>query len=168
MRRRPEIVIIAALTEHSRVIGKAGKLPWYISEDLKRFKRLTTGHPVLMGRKTFEAILLRNGKPLPERRNIVLSRSKSYPDLPQVETFPSIEAALAALRDEACVFVIGGEKVFEKMLLMADRLELTIVEDHYDGDAFFPEFEYLIGGRFRLTHRDECDGYRFESYELIK
>ena len=80
---RGEIIIIAAIAEKNRVIGKDGKLPWYISEDLKRFKRLTTGYPVLMGRKTFESIVERLGKPLPERRNIVLT-SKLFAHYPGV------------------------------------------------------------------------------------
>ncbi len=165
---KPEVVIIAALAEENRVIGKDGKLLWHISEDLKRFKRLTSGHAVIMGRNTFESILRRNGDPLPDRRNLVLTRTSAYPELANVETYGSLESALEACADESRVFVIGGEKVFERALLQADRLELTIVEDHYEGDAYFPEYEYLIGGRFQLKERDERDGYRFETYELVK
>lgn len=168
MSARPEIVIIAALAESNRVIGKNGALPWHISDDLKRFKRLTVGHTVLMGRKTFESILQRNGRPLADRRNLVLSSGASYPDHQDVEIFQSMESALATLDGAGEVFVIGGERVFAAALLKADRLELTIVEDDYGGDAFFPEYEYLIGGRFRLTERDEHDGFRFESYQLAK
>ncbi len=167
MSAKPEIIIIAALAERNRVIGKNGSLPWHISDDLKRFKRLTVGHTVLMGRKTFESILQRNGKPLPDRRNLVLTSGASYPEHPDVETFASLDTALAALDGTGEIFVIGGERVFAAALLHADRLELTIIEDNYDGDAFFPEYEYLIGGRFKLTERDERDGYRFESYELV-
>ena len=168
MRQSPKLILLAALAEKNRVIGKDGKLPWHISEDLKRFKRLTVGNPVLMGRKTFESILQRNGKPLPERKNIVLTTSRRYPDLPNVATYPSLDCAMNGLADEERVFIIGGEKVFAETLLLAHRLELTIVEDDYDGDAFFPDYEYLIGGRFRLVQRQERDGYRFESYELVE
>jgi len=161
---RPEIIIIAAIAEKNRVIGKDGKLPWHISEDLKRFKRLTTGYPVLMGRKTFESIVERLGKPLPERRNIVLT-SKSFADYPDVETYPAIESALAAISGEQKIFVIGGEGVFKETLEMADALELTIVEGDYEGDAFFPEYEQIIGSRFLLTVKEEKDGFRFETYK---
>ena len=160
----PEIIIIAAIAEKNRVIGKDGKLPWYISEDLKRFKRLTTGHPVLMGRKTFESIVERLGKPLPERRNIVLT-SKSFSQYPGVETYPSIESVLAAIKSEDKIFVIGGERVFKETLQIADTLELTIVEGDYEGDAFFPEYEEIIGSRFNLTAKEEKNGFRFETYK---
>ncbi len=168
MSHLPQLILIAALAEKNRVIGKDGKLPWHISEDLKRFKRLTLGNPVLMGRKTFESILQRNGKPLPDRKNIVLTSSRCYPHLPNVVTYPSLDRAMDGLADEERVFIIGGEKVFAETLLLANRLELTIVEDDYDGDAFFPEYEYLISGHFKLKERHERDGYRFESYELVE
>jgi len=161
---RPEIVLIAAIAEKNRVIGKDGKLPWYISQDLKRFKRLTIGHPVVMGRKTFESILQRLGKPLAERRNIVLTSNRSF-HYPEVETFGSIEAALEALSDEPMVFIIGGESVYEKTFRLADRLELTIVEGDYEGDAFFPAYQHLIGERFQLVDKEEREGYFFETYK---
>ena len=162
----PEIIILAAIAEKNRVIGKDGKLPWYISEDLKRFKRLTTGYPVLMGRMTFESIVERLGKPLPERRNIVLT-SESFAHYPDVETYPAIESALAAIKSEDKIFVIGGERVFKETLEMADALELTIVEGDYDGDAFFPEYEEIIESRFNLTAKEEKDGFRFETYKCV-
>ncbi len=160
----PEIIILAAIAEKNRVIGKDGKLPWYISEDLKRFKRLTTGHAVLMGRKTFESIVERLGKPLPERRNIVLT-SKSFAHYPEVETYPSIESALEAISSEKKIFVIGGERVFKETLQMADGLELTIVEGDYEGDAFFPEYEEIITKQFQIFYKEKKEGYRFESYK---
>ncbi|MFQ5707057.1 MAG: dihydrofolate reductase [bacterium] len=162
---RPEIVIIAAMAEKNRVIGKEGELPWHLSEDLRRFKQLTLGHAVLMGRKTFESIVRRLGKPLPDRRNLVLTRSKSFPKHPEVETFPSMAAALEAIADKPTVFVIGGETVFKETLELADRLELTLVAGDYQGDAFFPEYEPLIGKRFHLVAKEEREGYRFERYE---
>ena len=164
---RPEIVVIAAVAEKNRVIGKDNELPWYISEDLKRFKRLTIGHPVLMGRKTFESIVARLGKPLPHRRNVVLTKSKYRPAFPEVETYDSLEAALAALADEKRFAIIGGESLFRKALTITDRLELTIVEGDYEGDAFFPAYEHLIDRKIRLLTKEEKDGYRFETYERI-
>lgn len=161
----PEIVIIAAIAEKNRVIGKDGKLPWHISEDLKRFKRLTTGHAVLMGRKTFESIVERLGKPLPERRNIVLTSTQSYPNFQEVEVFTSIDTALKALEKESKIFVIGGERVFKATLKMADRLELTFVEGDYEGDAFFPEYKEYIAERFQQFNKEIKEGYSFESYK---
>ena len=161
---RGEIIIIAAIAEKNRVIGKDGKLPWYISEDLKRFKRLTTGYAVLMGRKTFESIVERLGKPLPERRSIVLT-SKSFADYPGVETYPAIESALTAIKSEEKIFVVGGERVFKETLPLADALELTIVEGAYEGDAFFPEYEEIITKQFQIFNKEKKEGYRFESYK---
>ncbi len=161
---RGEIIILAAIAEKNRVIGKDGKLPWYISEDLKRFKRLTTGNAVLMGRKTFESIVERLGKPLPERRSIVLT-SKSFAHYPEVETYPAIESALEAISSEKKIFVVGGERVFKETLQMADALELTIVEGEYEGDAFFPEYEEIITKQFQIFNKEKKEGYRFESYK---
>ena len=161
---RPEIVIIAAVAEKNRVIGMEGKLPWYISEDLCRFKQLTLGNPVLMGRKTFESILVRLGKPLPERRSLVLTKHRRYPEYREVEKHRSIESALTSVSEEAKLFVIGGETVFLDMLPRADKLELTMVEGNYEGDAFFPEYEHLISEKFQLLESEERDDYRFETY----
>ncbi|MCG8603658.1 dihydrofolate reductase [bacterium] len=160
----PEIVIIAAIAEKNRVIGKEGKLPWHLSEDLRRFKSLTLGHAVLMGRKTFESILARLGKPLPERRSLVLTSKKAYPAYPAVETFSTLQSALDASREEPTLFVIGGERVFDKTLALADRLELTMVKGDHEGDAFFPEYKHLVLERFDLAEVEEREGYRFETY----
>jgi dihydrofolate reductase len=150
-----KLIIIAALAKN-RVIGKDGKLPWHISEDLQRFKRLTTGHTVLMGRKTFDSL----GKPLPHRRNVVLSSR----DLPGVETFRSIDDALEALKTEELVFVIGGGHIFEQMIARADALYLTVLDNAVDGDTYFPVYEHLIGPMYQLTSREEHEGFSFEDY----
>jgi dihydrofolate reductase len=110
-----KLAIIAALARN-RVIGKDGNLPWHLPEDLKRFKRLTSGHPVLMGRKTFESL----GKPLAGRRNVVLS---SHP-VPGVETFASIPEALSALAGSELVFVLGGGQIYAQLLEQADLFPL--------------------------------------------
>jgi len=164
MAARTEIVIIAAVAEKNRVIGKDGKLPWYISNDLKRFKRLTVGHAVIMGRKTFESIVARLGKPLPERRNIVLTSRTRFPDCPDVETYTSLDAAFKAARNESKVFIIGGESLYRDALIKADRLELTMVEGDYTGDAFFPEYKSLLKTSFKRISSDRGTGYRFETY----
>jgi dihydrofolate reductase len=151
-----KLVIIAALARN-RAIGKDNTLPWHISEDLQRFKRLTMGHTILMGRKTYHSI---GGKPLPGRRNVVLSRSP----LKGVETYTSLEGALSALADREYVFVIGGGEVYAQVLERADQLLLTIVDREIDADTFFPPFEHLVGTLFQRVHRDPRDGYSFEEY----
>lgn len=150
-----KIALIAAVSRN-RVIGKDGKLPWHISEDLKRFKRLTTGHAVLMGRTTFESL----GKPLPDRRNVVLT---SRP-IPGVETYRSIDDALKALNDEERVFVIGGGKIFAQLIERADELYLTLIDHDVEGDTFFPPYEHLLGTRFTLVRSTPANGYIFADY----
>lgn len=152
------LALIAALAGN-RVIGKDGKLPWHISEDLKRFKRLTTGHPVLMGRKTFESL----GGPLPKRRNIVLTRKP-----PQgIESYDSVASALTALATEDLVFVLGGGEVYAQLIGKADLLYLTEIEKDYDGDAYFPPYKHLIGVRFKLFNEEKHPGFAFRDYERI-
>jgi len=154
-----KLILIAALSRN-RVIGKDGKIPWHIPEDLKRFKELTTGHTVLMGRRTYESL----GNLLPNRRNVVLTSRR----IPGVETHVSLEAALQALKDEEKVFVIGGGTVFAQTLNAADELLLTIVDQEIDGDTFFPTFEDLVRKEFRLVNREEHAGYEFLGYERKK
>lgn len=153
-----KLAIIAAIARN-RAIGKDNTLPWHISEDLQRFKRLTTGHTVLMGRKTYDSI----GKPLSGRRNVVVSRSP----LKRVETYTSLDAALGALADQERVFVIGGGEVYAQVLERADELFLTIVDREVDADTFFPPFEHLLGKVFQLVNRELRDGYSFEEYTRI-
>lgn len=153
-----KLALIAAIGKN-RVIGKDGTLPWHISDDLKRFKKLTTGHTVLMGRRTFEGI----GHVLPNRRNVVLS-SKAIPD---VETYRSIPEALQALAGEETVFVIGGGQVYAQLLVHVDLLYLTLVNQEIDGDTFFPPYEHLIGTVFKPLNRQAHDGFTFEDYARI-
>ena len=150
-----KIIIIAALN-NKRVIGKDGKIPWHISEDLKRFKRLTVGHAVLMGRKTYDSL----GKPLSDRRNVVLTSQH----IPHVETYPSVKAALDALKNEQIVFIIGGGKIYEQFLDRADELHLTLVDNDIDGDTFFPTYQHLIGARLKLVLEEKLNGFTFQDY----
>lgn len=162
----PEIVLIAALAEENRVIGREGGLPWHIPEDMRRFRRLTTGHALLIGRRTFESVVEEFGGPLPERRMAVLTRRGELPGFPEVEVFSSIEEALEALRDEEIVFVGGGEAVFRQLLPEADRLELTLVEGAYEGDTRFPPWEHLVDDDvFEVTDERPADGFRFVTLE---
>jgi len=125
------ITLIAAVAANG-VIGGNGTLPWHFPEDLARFKALTIGRTVLMGRRTFESI----GKALPGRRNLVVTRQADW-TAPGVEVFHSTEEALAVGGD---VMVIGGGELYRELMPVADVLELTRVKGIYDGDAFFPPF----------------------------
>lgn len=129
--------LIVALTHDARVIGRAGGLPWRLSADLKRFKRLTMGHHLIMGRKTFESI----GRALPGRTSIVVSRQQQlFEAQPTVKFAASLAEALSLTGDDPEVFVIGGGEVFREALPLARRSYVTWVYADLEGDTFFPEF----------------------------
>ena len=130
-----EIVLIAAMGTN-RVLGKDGELLWHIPEDLKHFKQLTSGFPIVMGRKTFESIK----RPLPNRRNIVISRTEQ--DLgPGVEVLPNVEAVMDLLKAEKRICIVGGGEIYTLFLPLANKMELTMVDANPQGDAYFPEWE---------------------------
>ncbi|NBC00272.1 MAG: dihydrofolate reductase [Bacteroidetes bacterium] len=164
----PELVIIAAVAEDNRVIGKDNDLPWHIPADLKRFKRLTTGYPLLMGRRTFESIVHQFGGPLPKRRNVVLtSQPEHFDAMEAVEAYPSTDAAMAAVADARQVFIGGGAAIYEQFLPKADRMELTLVEGDYAGDTFFPPYEHLVGDVFTVDAVEPHEGFRFVTYRRV-
>lgn len=142
--------LIVAMDE-DRVIGHEGGMPWHLPADLKHFKRTTLGKPVIMGRRTFESI----GKPLPDRRNIVLSRSGFRAE--GVETAGSLDDALAMTRDEEEVMIIGGADVFERALPIADRFYLTRVHGHVEGDTHFPPFNHEDWDVVSVENREADD-----------
>lgn len=164
---RPEIVLIAAVAEANRLIGRGLKLPWHIPEDLQHFKRHTLGKPLIMGRRTFESLVTQFGGPLKNRRTIVLTSRGPIPTHPEIETYDSIEAAMEALADEPEVYIGGGERIYAAFLPGADRLELTLVEGHYEGDVYFPPYEHLIGELFALEKEVPREGFRFMTYRRI-
>jgi dihydrofolate reductase len=129
------ISLVVAAAENG-VIGRGGALPWRLSDDLRRFKALTTGKPVVMGRKTFESI----GRPLPGRRNIVMTRDDSY-QAEGCDVVGSPEAALAAAREAPEVMVIGGAEVYRQFLPLAGRIHLTRVHAAIEGDTFLPAID---------------------------
>jgi len=132
---RPRLVAVVAMTA-DRVIGREGGLPWHLPEDLAFFKRTTTGHPIVMGRKTFQSI----GRPLPKRRNIVLTRDREWlADGVEVIHQPGDLMDLEGLGDT--VFIIGGSEIYAAFLPITDELLVSHVFEHYDGDTRFPEFE---------------------------
>ncbi len=122
------------------VIGRSGDLPWRLREDLRRFRRLTGGHVVIVGRRTQESIMRRLGGPLPGRRTIVLSRQAGY-RLPGCEIARTLDDALQLARGEEEVYVIGGAEVYREALSRADRIYLTRVHAAVEGDAFFPPLD---------------------------
>ena len=152
----PKIYLVAAVAANG-VIGRDGRLPWRLPEDLKHFKRLTLGHPVIMGRRTWESL----GRPLPSRDNIVVTRQAGY-DAPGAAVASSLEAALALCAGESMVFVIGGQQLFAESLPIAAGLVLTEIDRDYEGDTWFPQYDR---SRWRETQR-EChaaaDGTKFD------
>jgi dihydrofolate reductase len=153
------LIIIAAFNR-KRVIGRNGKVPWHISEDLKRLKKLTVGHTLLMGRRTYESLQT----PLPNRRHVVLTSRA----IPGVETYHTIPEALKALQGQEKVFIFGGGEIFAAMLEQADEWLLTLVENDEDGDTFFPQYEHLVGKTFRETRREKNEGFEFADFEKIR
>lgn len=158
------------------MIGRGLELPWRLPADLRRFKALTLGHPVIMGRRTFEAVLHQNGRPLPDRENVVLTRHAMRSEHPGVHVYGSLDEALAAFANSEIVFIGGGATLYAQVLgaegadLVADRLELTLVDADPPGDAFFPPWEHLVGHVFEPTnvepHPAEAGrpAFRFETY----
>jgi len=154
-------LILIAAHDPNLVIGKDGDLPWHYSEDLKFFKRTTMGCPLLMGRVVFEEL---NEKPLPGRENVVLSRSKKYDHVP---TFSAIDDALNYLGDHDKIFVIGGGKIYEQMIGLADQLIITEIREEYEGDTIFPEYRNDIDSVWRETWRESHEEFDFVKYERI-
>jgi dihydrofolate reductase len=157
----PEIVVIAAVARN-RVIGKDNRLLWNIPEDMAHFKALTSGHTVIMGRKTWESLPPRF-RPLPGRRNIVISRQADYA-APGAETANSLENALKLASTAATAFVIGGEQIYRQAMAVADRLEITKVDQEPEGDAWFPE---IAAVDWEITTKTEGKGFVFVTYRRL-
>jgi len=151
----------------NRVIGRDGKLPWHLPEDLKFFKKTTQGHPVLMGRNTFDSIVAQLGKPLPGRRNIVLSKTMTSREGVEVIRDLSGLNELAGSREEGaepqspCIYLIGGAQLYETLLPQCDELLLTCITAPHDGDTFFPPFEHLFELKEVLA---SGDGFEIRRY----
>ena len=150
------IYLLAAVAANG-TIGAEGKLPWHLPEDLQHFKRLTLGHPVIMGRKTWESLR----GPLPGRENIVVSRQRGY-NAPGAAVASSLDAALALCAGEKVIFVIGGTQIFREALPVASGLVMTEIKKDYPGDAVFPPYDR---SHWRETQREAhtaADGTRFD------
>jgi dihydrofolate reductase len=147
----------------NRVIGVNNTLPWHLSEDLKHFKSLTTGHTIIMGRKTYESI----GRPLPNRRNIVISRNMeaSYEG---AEVVHSIENAFSISRNDNEVFVIGGSNIYQQALSLVDHLYITEIKKSFSGDAYFPEINKQIWIESSREDHITNDGLEFSFVKYQK
>lgn len=163
-----EKVIVVAISSN-RVIGRDGGLPWHVSGDLKHFKQVTDGHPIVMGRKTFESI----GKALPNRRNIVISRRHDFA-APGAERAGSLDESLQMCRDAGAekAMIIGGGEIFFQALYedLVDRIELTEIRMEADGDVFFPELDdhHWEETARRPQPPDDADGPAYEFITLLR
>ena len=155
-----EIIIIAAMAEN-RVIGKNNALPWSLKADMARFKELTMGWPCIMGRKTWESLPKR---PLPGRLNIVISRSLAAGAAPGATVLPSLQEAIQHCTGHQKVFICGGASIYREALVLANKIELTVIHQQYEGDAFFPEIDTALWAK---TGSADFDGFSFISYSKI-
>ncbi|WP_129726523.1 MULTISPECIES: dihydrofolate reductase [Bacillaceae] len=150
--------------DKNRLIGKDNDLPWRLPADLAYFKKVTMGHPIIMGRKTFEAI----GKPLPGRRNIIVTRNEQYKQ-PGCEVLSSIEDIYKVGDGIEEVFVIGGAEIFKEVLPMMDRLYVTYIDEEFEGDTYFPNINdnewRIISEEPGITDEKNPYHYRFVVYE---
>ena len=153
----PVMALVVAMAENG-VIGNANRLPWHLPADLKHFKALTMGKPMLMGRKTFDSI----GKALPGRRNLVMTRGKPV-EAPGVETVPSVEAALAATREATELMVIGGAEIFRLCLPRAERIYLTRIHAPLAGDTRFPNVDW---NEWHAVQRTPCPADEKNAYAM--
>lgn len=166
MTQKPMLSAIAAMSEN-RVIGIDNQLPWHLPADLKHFKTLTTGHPILMGRKTYESI----GRPLPNRTNIIITRNADF-TAPGCVVVTSIDHAMthAAKENVQEIFIIGGAEVYKQLLPHVQCIYLTIVHEQFEGDAFFPELDVKEWKETaRETHAaDENNEYSYSFITLSR
>lgn len=158
------ISIIAAIGENNE-LGKNLDLVWHLPDDFKRFKRITTGHTIIMGRKTFASF----PKPLPNRKHIVITRQNNY-DKPGCSVVHSLEEALELAANEKEVFIIGGGEIYKQSLAIADKMELTRVHGSFDADTYFPEIDFSL---WELTkehyhEKDEKHQYAFTYLTYLK
>jgi dihydrofolate reductase len=159
-----ELSIIAALSENN-VIGIRNKIPWHIKRDMQRFRELTINHPVIMGRNTYESIPLRF-RPLPQRKNIVLSSTLVSPN--GVYVARTVEEALRLAEDKDA-YIIGGRSLYESFIPVADKMEITRIHRHFEGDIYFPEVNW---NEWKLVNEEkngtrEVLPYTFQTYSRV-
>jgi len=153
--------IVAAMAQNF-VIGKDDKIPWKIPGEQRRFRNLTLGKTVIMGRKTYESI----GKPLPDRKNIVISRTLEY-NSKNCITFRTLEDALETVKDEEEVFIAGGGEIYKAVLQNVGKMYLTIIKKNYEGNIYFPKF---CNEDYKITYMEDICGeipYTYYTYEKV-
>lgn len=163
--RKPLITMIAAM-DKNRVIGSDNQMPWHLPDDLKFFKAKTSGKPVIMGRRTFESI---GSRPLPNRRNLVITRDVSY-RVEGAEIFDSIERAIGSCSASEEIIIMGGGQLYQQMMPLADKLYITLVDAEVEGDTLFPQWnldEWIETGR--NTHsKDAKHAFAFDFVTLVR
>lgn len=161
------LISFVVAMDRNRLIGRDNSLPWRLPADLRHFKRITMGKPVLMGRKTYESI----GKPLPGRENIVVTRNEGF-SAPGCKVVYSIDEALEHASQHDEVMVIGGSNFYEQLLPRADRLYLTLIDAVFDGDAWFPAWDDANWREIESEAHPADDnhpyGYRFVTLERVR
>ncbi|WP_298532839.1 dihydrofolate reductase [uncultured Algibacter sp.] len=162
--KKSVLTIIVAAAENN-TIGKDNKLIWHLSDDLKRFKSLTNGHHIIMGRKTFESF----PKPLPNRTHVVITRQTDYKAPDGVIIVNSLEDAIDACKNDSQPYIIGGGEIYKQAIGIADKIELTRVHENFEGDAFFPEINELAWREISNTFHDKDENhvlsFSFITYE---
>jgi dihydrofolate reductase len=164
----PPIVIVSSMSKKDRAIGKNNQLLWHVPADLKRFKALTMGHPIIMGRKTFESILAILGKPFPGRTNIVVTRDESYTH-EEVKVAHSLEEAIEIAQSEnpTEIHIGGGAEMYRQALPLTSRLHITWYFDEKDGDSYFPAFEedFIIEKEYPI---EKHEGLQFQWVDYVR
>ncbi|MGB5819632.1 MAG: dihydrofolate reductase [Saonia sp.] len=161
----PTITMIAAAAENN-ALGKDNDLLWHLPDDFKRFKRLTTGHKIIMGRKTFESF----PKPLPNRTHIIITRDKDYKTIfPECIIVNSLEDAIRSVKDDESSFIIGGGEIYRSGMQFADKIELTRVHTSLEADTFFPEIDErtwrLIASTYHSKDNRHSYDFTYLTYE---
>lgn len=160
------LTLIAAMAQN-RVIGNNNELIWHLPADLKRFKALTSGHHIIMGRKTFESV----GRPLPNRINIIVSRQKDY-KVKGCLVVNSLEEAIEKASRDDQPFIVGGADIYKQSLQFANSIELTLIDSEYEGDSHFPEINpenwKLVSEETYPSDEKNKHNMRFQKYEKIK
>lgn len=160
-----KLTLIAAI-DLNNVIGKENKLPWYLPADLKRFKSLTTGNPIVMGRKTFESL---GNKPLSNREHYILSKQQKFIQ-PHVHIYSNLKVLLKDLSKSEKVYVIGGAQIYKQLICLADILEITQIQEHFQGDSYFPVIDKskwdLVSEKF--YNKDKKNPYDFKFLKFIR
>jgi dihydrofolate reductase len=155
-----KITLIAAMAEN-RVIGKDNDLIWHFPDDLKHFKTLTSGHHVIMGRKTFESL----GRPLPKRVNIIVTRQRDFAAAGCLIAH-SLEEAISMVKNDEQPFIVGGAEIYKQALTIANCIELTLINAEYEGDTFFPEFDLKIW-KLARGEKKEADDKHAHPYQFL-